>query len=110
MKFCLPYSQVSFLEIQNQLVGIYNAFCKPLDEGKEVRAVFCDISKAFCRVWHRGLLFKLESISVSHSLLLWFKSYLADVVLPGAVSVWKYIKAGVPQVFILGPFLISYLY
>ena len=26
-----------------QLVDIYNTFCKALDEGKEVRAVFCDI-------------------------------------------------------------------
>ena len=30
----------------NQLVDIYNTFCKALEEGKEVRAVFCDISKA----------------------------------------------------------------
>ena len=93
----------------NQLVDIYNTFCKSLDQGKEVRAVFCDISKAFDRVWHRGLLFKPESIGVSDSLLLWFKSYLADrkqrVVLPGAVSAWKYIKAGVPQGSILGPLL-----
>ena len=35
----------------NQLIDIYNTFCKSLDEGKEVRAVFCDISKAFDRVW-----------------------------------------------------------
>ena len=59
----------------NQLVDIYNTFCESLDEGKEVRAVFCDISKAFDRVWHRGRLFKLESIGVSDSLLLWFKSF-----------------------------------
>ena len=26
----------------NQLVDLYNTFCKALDEGKEVRAVFCD--------------------------------------------------------------------
>ena len=93
----------------NQLVDIYNTFCKSPDEGKEVRAVFCDISKAFDKVWHRGLLFKLESIGVSDSLLLWFKSYLADrkqrVVLPAAVSAWKYIKAGVLQGSILGPLL-----
>ena len=63
----------------NQLVDRYNAFCKSLDGGKEVRAVFYDISKAFDRVWHRGILFKLESIGVSHSLSLWFKSYLADL-------------------------------
>ena len=34
----------------NQLVDIYNTFCKALDDGKEVRAIFCDISKAFDRV------------------------------------------------------------
>ena len=89
----------------NQLDHIYNTFCRSLDEAKEVRVVFCDISKAFDRVWHRGLLFKLESIGVSDFLLLWFKSYLADrkqrVVLPGAVSAWKYIKEGVSQGSIL---------
>ena len=62
----------------NQLVDVYNTFCKSLDKGKEVRAVFCEISKAFDRVWLRGLLFKLEYIGVSDSLLLWFKSYWAD--------------------------------
>ena len=62
----------------NQLVDIYNTFCKSLDEGKEVCAVFCDISKAFDRVWHRGLLFKHESIGVSDSLLLWFKKFQLD--------------------------------
>ena len=33
----------------NQLVDIYNDFCKALDNGSEVhvQAVFCDISKAF---------------------------------------------------------------
>ena len=90
----------------NQLVDIYNTFCKSLDEDKEVRAVFVDICKAFDGVWHRGLLFKLESFGVSDFLLLWFKSYLADrkqgVALPGAVSAWTYIKTGVPQGPILG--------
>ena len=44
----------------NQLVDKYNTFCKALDEGKAVRAIFCDISKAFQGVWHAGLLFKLS--------------------------------------------------
>ena len=58
----------------NQIVDIYNTFCKSLVEGKEVRAVFCDISKAFDREWRRGLLFKLESIGVSDSLLPYYSS------------------------------------
>jgi hypothetical protein len=36
----------------NQLLFITNEFGKALDEGKEIRVVFCDISKAFDRVWH----------------------------------------------------------
>ena len=30
-----------------------------MDEGNEIRAVFCDISKALDRIWHKGL-FKSE--------------------------------------------------
>ena len=93
----------------NQLVDIYNTFCKALDEGKEVRAIFCDVSKAFDRVWHKGLLFKLKSVGISDSLLDWFEDYLSNrkqrVVLPGATSRWTNIKAGVPQGSILGPLL-----
>ena len=48
----------------NQLVDIYNTVCKSLDEGIEV---FCDISKAFDREWHRCMLFKPEPIGVSGS-------------------------------------------
>ena len=45
----------------NQLTFLYNTFCQTLDAGEEVRAVFfCDISKAFGRVWHAGLLHKLK--------------------------------------------------
>ena len=93
----------------NQLTYLYNVFCQALDSGKEVRAVFCDISKAFDRVWHAGLLLKLQSAGVTGKVLAWFKSYLSDrrqrVVIPGAPSDWSYIRAGVPQGSILGPLL-----
>ena len=45
----------------NQLLFLYNEFSRALDEGKEVRTVFFDISKAFDRVWQKGLLYKIES-------------------------------------------------
>ena len=38
----------------NQLLYLYHSFCEAVDSGKGVRVVFCDISKAFDRVWHRG--------------------------------------------------------
>ena len=82
----------------NQLVDVYNTFCRALDEGKEVRAIFCDISKAFDRVWHEGLLFKLSLAGIKGQLLDWFSDYLDHrfqrVVVPGAQSDWIGIKAG----------------
>ena len=93
----------------NQLVCITNEIGKALDSGKELRVIFCDISKAFDRVWHRGLLFKLEKYGISGSLLKWFENYLYGraqrVVLNGNNSDWKEIRAGVPQGSILGPLL-----
>ena len=60
----------------NQLVDIYNTFCKALDEGKKVRAIFCDTSKTFDRVWHKGLIFKPKTVGISGSVLLWSTDYL----------------------------------
>ena len=66
-------------------------------------------SKAFDRVWHEGLIYKLKAAGVSGDVLRWFQSYLSGrrqrVVLPGNLSEWVYIKAGVPQGSILGPLL-----
>ena len=60
----------------NELTLLYNVFCKALDDELDVRSVFFDISKAFDRLWHKGLLHKLKSTGVSGELLLWFKHYL----------------------------------
>ena len=62
----------------NQLTFLYNTFCQALDSGKEVRAVFCDISEAFDRVWHSGLICKLLAAGVIGEVLAWFKDYLKD--------------------------------
>ena len=34
----------------SQINDIYNTFCRAFDNWMEVRAIFCDISKAFDRV------------------------------------------------------------
>lgn len=92
-----------------QLLHTYHTFCEAVDSGKEVRVVFCDISKAFDRVWHRGLLYKLSRIGCSDHVIKWFSSYLSNrrqcVILSGATSEWASVHAGVPQGSILGPLL-----
>ena len=93
----------------SQQTYLYNTFCSALDDGKEERVVFCDISKVFDSVWHPGLLHKLKASGVSGTLLDWFENYLSERrqrdVLPGAISDWVYIKAGVPPGSIIGPLL-----
>ena len=93
----------------NQLTYLHDSFSQALDFGNEVRVVFCDISKAFDRVWHEVLLKTLEAAGITGHLLTWFHSYLSDrrqrVVLPGVESAWNFTRAGVPQGSILGPLL-----
>jgi hypothetical protein len=71
--------------------------------------VFLDISKAFDKVWHKGLLRKLESLGVRDPLLKWIRSYLSDrmqhVLIDGQSSNWDRVEAGVPQGSVLGPLL-----
>ena len=78
-------------------------------EGREVRAVFLDKSKAFDRVWHRFLIVKLRSIGVEENLFNWLISYLScrkqRAIIKELHSDWRYIEAGVPQRSVLGPLL-----
>ena len=48
--------------IVNQLISTLNDFEKANDDGKEIIIIFCDISKAFDRAWHKGLLYKLKAL------------------------------------------------
>ena len=74
-----------------------------------MRAVFLDISKAFDRVWHRGLIARLRSTGVKGNLLNCFISYLScpkqRVIIKEVHSYWRNIEAGVPQGSVLGPLL-----
>lgn len=71
--------------------------------------MFLDISKAFDKVWHDGLLFKLKQNGVSGNLLNFFHSYLENrkqrVVINGFSSEYSVIESGVPQGSVLGPLL-----
>lgn len=95
----------------NQLVAITHEIYKAFDGNTslEIRGVFLDMSKAFNKVWHDGLLFKLKSYGVQGELFSVLENYLKNrqqrVVLNGQHSTWKDVLAGFPQRSVLGPLL-----
>ena len=62
----------------NQLVSITHEIYKSFDEGHEVRGVFVDISKAFDKVWHDGITFKLTQNGISGNLLKLLRDFLSE--------------------------------
>ena len=92
----------------NQLLSIIHEIYQSFDDNLEVRAVFLDISKAFDKVWHKGLIFKLKQNGISDKILI-ITDFLSfrkqQVVLNGQASPWVNIEAGVTQGSIFGPLL-----
>ena len=92
-----------------QLIDIYHHICQSFDTKQYSCMVFCDISKAFDRVWHKGLLFKLKQNGIDGVLLDWVADYLTNrkqcVIINSTASDYKDVQAGVPQGSVLGPLL-----
>ena len=92
-----------------QLIEIYNTVVSNMDDGLSTRFVFCDMSKAFDKVWHEALLIKLRSYGVTGNLLRWIANYLNNrmqrVIVNNNTSEYKTVRAGVPQGSVLGPLL-----
>ena len=95
----------------NQLIDLTSKIQHAFDSTKylEVCAIFLDISKAFDKVWHDSLIFKMRQNGVSGRLLKLFQSYLTNriqrVVLNGCSAKYSTIESGVPQGSVLGPLL-----
>ena len=93
----------------NQLLSITTEIFNSYETYDETRAVFLDISKAFDKVWHEGLCFKLRQNGIVGNLLNLITNFLNNrqqrVVLNGQESQWESIYSRVPQGSVLGPLL-----
>ena len=76
---------------------------------KECSGVFVDISKAFEKVWHQGLHYKLRQDGTFGELLNILTDFIDNrtgrVILNDQYSSWAKVEAVVPQGSILGPLL-----
>ena len=88
-----------------QLLSITHEIYGSFDDSLEVRAAFLDISKAFDKVWHKGLKFKSKQNGISDKILNNISDFLSfrkqRVVFNGEASPWTSIEAGVSQGSIL---------
>jgi len=107
----LPKSQFGFRRKHNttqQIHRIVDKISSSFESKQFCPAIFLDISQAFDRVWHDGLLFKLKHFLPSPYFLL-IKSYLDNrsfsVRHKNEFSTILKIKAGVPQGSDLSPLL-----
>ena len=91
------------------LTVVSDRIARAFNRSGVTRAVALDISKAFDRVWHAGLLDKLKSCGISGQIFGVISSFLSNrqlrVVLDGKSSQAYPVNAGVPQGSILGPTL-----
>ena len=62
----------------NQLLKIVHQIYQDINDGKDTCLVFLDISKAFDKDSHEGLLFKIKRLSITGKLLYWLKDYITD--------------------------------
>ena len=94
-----------------QLLRLCQDWNKQIDSSSYVGALFFDLKKAFDRVWHDGLLVKVEAAGIRGSALAWIRSFLSlrrqITTIEGFSSSSIEIRAGVPQGAILSPLLFS---
>jgi hypothetical protein len=77
----LPSQQHGFIRgrsVLTNLLSCVNSWTKSIDEGVPVDVVYLDFAKAFDRVSHKKLLYKLDQIGVKGNIKLWIADFLKD--------------------------------
>ena len=92
-----------------QLLEYIQDLTEAIENGEDVDMIYLDFSKAFEKVPHRRLVYKLEQYGIKGDLLLRIKNFLHDrqkrVTIGDSSSDWTPVSSGIPQGSVLGPIL-----
>ena len=92
---------------ETQLIMAIHDLISAVNSKKQVDAFILDFSKAFDRVPHQRVLYKLSHYGIQGSLLSWIHVFLTKrtqrVALEGVLSNQCFVTSGVPQDMVLGP-------
>ena len=93
----------------DNLIFMTQKIKETINRGKKTCGIFFDISKAFDKVWHSGLIYKMIKLNIPLYLVKFVKNFLNNrsfkVKVKEAVSISYPVTCSVPQGSVLGPLL-----
>ena len=113
-KSLIPLEQFGFRthhscvqQVHRIVEGVSHGF----QRGQLTGTILFDIAKAFDKVWHKGLIYKLYQLGVPDRLVVILRDFLSNRTfryrIDGTLSSAHPIKAGVPQGSVLSPILFT---